>query len=339
MQIVCITRLAPQLALDLVHRVRVEQVAELLLAQELAQEVAVERQRLRPPLRRRRVVLEHVRRHVVEEQRGREGRSRRRLDVDDVHLAGGNRRQQLPQRLEVEDVLQALAIRLQHDRERREAPRDLEQRLRLQPLLPERCPLTGAAPRDEQRARRVLAEARAEERALPHRRQHELLDARGVEQQLVDRGHCVRIRQVERDAVVRPDRLRVEAERLVQPRGERERPGRVHAAAERRQHADPPVADLVAEALDDDRPVGRHGARRRLLLAEEREEVPRGERVEVVVGAQPPERLLVGQRHELARRLADRLRPARTAARRPRPSRTARPRARPARERRARGRA
>ena len=49
---------------------------------------------------------------------------------------------------------------------------------------------------------------------------------------------------------------------------QRERPGRVHAAAERREHAQPPVADLVAEALDDDRAVGRHHARGLLLLAQ-----------------------------------------------------------------------
>ena len=36
---------------------------------------------------------------------------------------------------------------------------------------------------------------------------------------------------------------------------ERERPRRVHPRAERRQDADAPVADLVAEALDDDGPV------------------------------------------------------------------------------------
>ena len=42
-----------------------------------------------------------------------------------------------------------------------------------------------------------------------------------------------------------------------------------------RQDAQPPVADLVAEALDDDRPVRRHHARGLLLLAQELDQVAR----------------------------------------------------------------
>jgi hypothetical protein len=57
---------------------------------------------------------------------------------------------------------------------------------------------------------------------------------------------------VERYAVVRPDRLHLELLRIADARRERERPRRVHARAERREDADSPVADLVAEALDHD---------------------------------------------------------------------------------------
>jgi hypothetical protein len=49
----------------------------------------------------------------------------------------------------------------------------------------------------------------------------------------------------------------------------------VDAAAERREHAQPPVADLVAEALDHDRAVARDHAGRGLLLAEVVEQVAR----------------------------------------------------------------
>ena len=79
----------------------------------------------------------------------------------------------------------------------------------------------------------------------------------------------------------------------------------MHAAAERREHADAPVADLVAEALDHDRPVGRHRARRGGLLAEEREQVARRALVEVVLAAEPDERGRVAERRELARGGAD----------------------------------
>jgi len=59
---------SPELPLDFVDRVAVEQVPELLLAEQLPQEVAVEGERLRPPLGGRSVVFVHVRRDVVEEQ-------------------------------------------------------------------------------------------------------------------------------------------------------------------------------------------------------------------------------------------------------------------------------
>ena len=57
--------------------------------------------------------------------------------------------------------------------------------------------------------------------------------------------------------------------------------------AERAEDAHPPVADLVAEALDDDRAVVGHGARGLALLVEVLDEVRRRERVEGVVVAQP----------------------------------------------------
>ena len=79
----------------------------------------------------------------------------------------------------------------------------------------------------------------------------------------------------------------------------------MHAAAERGQDADAPVADLVAEALDDDRPVGGDDPGRGLLLAEERDEVPRGERVEAVVLLDASDRRVVGESRQLARGLAD----------------------------------
>ena len=209
-QLVRVARSAAQLRLDLLERAGVEQLAQLLLSEQLAQQVAVERERLRAPLGRRRVVLVHVGRDVVEEQRGRERRRALRLDVDEVELAGLQAAQDPLQRRQVEDVLQALAVRLEDDRERAVLPRDLEQRLRLQPLLPERRPLARPAARDQQRARGVLAEARAEERRAGELADDELLDLVRVDHQVVGRGRRVRVGKVQRDAVVRPDRLRVE---------------------------------------------------------------------------------------------------------------------------------
>ncbi len=59
------------------------------------------------------------------------------------------------------------------------------------------------------------------------------------------------------------------------------------AAAEGRQEADPPVAELVAEALQDDRPVRRQAARRLAFLDQVGEQVGSRPLVEIVVGPQP----------------------------------------------------
>ena len=71
---------ALQLELQVGDRGRVEQLAQLLLAEQLGQQLAVERQRLRAPLGQRRVALVHVGADVVEEQPGGERRRRARLD-------------------------------------------------------------------------------------------------------------------------------------------------------------------------------------------------------------------------------------------------------------------
>ena len=268
-QLVGIPRRAPQRRLDIRDRARVEQLAQLLDAHQLAQETAVERECLRAALLGGRVVLVHVRGDVVEEERGREGRRGHGLHFHEVELTGRDPAQDPLQGRQVEDVLEHLAVGLEHDRELRIAARDLEQRLRLQPLLPERRPLPGPPTRDEERARGVLAEARAEQRRLRELREDELLDLVRVELEVGERRRRVRVGEVQRDAVVRPERVRVEVERVAQARGEREPPRRVHAATERREHADAPVADLVAEALDDDRAVRGDDAGRAFLLAQE----------------------------------------------------------------------
>ena len=107
-----------QLQLELGQRVGVEQLAQLLGAEQLAQQVAVERQRLRAPVGQRRVALVHVRGDVVEHQRAGERRRAARLDTDERDLAPLDRGQDAPQRGQVEDVLQAFAVRLEDDRER-----------------------------------------------------------------------------------------------------------------------------------------------------------------------------------------------------------------------------
>ena len=66
-----------EVELDLLQRGGVDELAQLLLAEELAQQLAVERQRRRAPLGVRRVALVHIRGDVVEEQARGEGRRSR----------------------------------------------------------------------------------------------------------------------------------------------------------------------------------------------------------------------------------------------------------------------
>src|SRR2546430_16523408 len=80
----------------------------------------------------------------------------------------------------------------------------------------------------------------------------------------------------------------------------------MHTGAERRQDAQTPVADLVAETLDDDGTVRRHGAGRSSLLVQERQQVARGPVVEQMLVTKTGKCFLLGERNELARCLADR---------------------------------
>ena len=212
---------------------------------------------------------------------------------------------------QVEHVGQALAVRLDEDRERAVAAGDGEQARRPLALLPQRRPRARPAARKEQRPCRVLAEAAREQRRGRDLPDDEVLDLLGVgEQQLLDaveRG--VALRQADRDAVVGPDRLDLHAEALLEARFERERPRRVDAAAERGQQAQPPVAQLVAEALDDDPPIGRQRARHLALVLEVHQQVVGRPLVEVMRLAQPgrcgsPARVAAG---EVPLQLADEL--------------------------------
>ncbi len=199
------------------------------------------------------------------------------------------------QRGQVEDVAQDLAVGLQHHREAGEVPCHLEQALRLEALLPERRTLARVGARDQQRAGGVLAEVGAEEGRAGELADDEVLELVGLDQDEVGGGRLVGVGEVDDDAVVGPDRVGLEIALGADLRRQRQPPGGVNAPAERREDAEPPVADLVAEALDDDRLVGGDDAGRRLLLAQVGDQVLGGAAVEVVLG---------GQLHRLA---ADRL--------------------------------
>ena len=178
--------------------------------------------------------------------------------------------QQVVQAREVEHVAQDLAVGLEHDRELRVAARDLEQRLRLQPLLPQRRAAPRVGARDQQRAAGVLAEAGAEQRASrPARRRRGPRARRGRSASAPRPGASSASGrwtmmpssdQIASDSSPYTSRMRADS---ASPQAACTRP------PNGRQDAHPPVADLVPEALDHDRAVGRDDPRRLLLLAQE----------------------------------------------------------------------
>ena len=183
-------------------------------------------------------------------------------DLPPLHLC-----QKLGQRRDVENILEALAIRLEHDRELRILAGDLEERGAPLALLPQGRPAIGAPARQQQRPGRAFAEAAREQRRRSETVDHQVLDLVGLEQDRVGRRCLVGLGQTHDDAVVRVHRLDLEPEPLADPRLDRLRPRRVHLRTEGRVDADAPVAELVAKALDHDRAVvGQHAGGLALLV-------------------------------------------------------------------------
>ncbi len=113
--------------------------------------------------------------------------------------------------------------------------------------MPGPRPATGK----EQGAARVLAEPAREQGRRRQPTDDQVLDLVrvGEEQSLDAVERRVALGKPDGDPVVGPDRLDLEAQPLADPRLERQRPWRVDPAPERRQETEPPVPQLVAEAL------------------------------------------------------------------------------------------
>jgi hypothetical protein len=117
-----------------------------------------------------------------------------------------------------------------------------------------------------------------------------LFDHVRIEQELLGGDPVDRLRQSNHDAVVAPQHLGAGAEPLEHPAFDRHRPRGMDPRAERREHAHPPVADLVTEALDDNGPVVGDRSGRLHLLLEVGHEVPRCQLVQPHVATQSLER-------------------------------------------------
>ena len=172
-----------QLLLERVEHGFVEQIAQLGVADQIAQLRLIDRQRLRAPFGQRRIAVVDVVGDVAEQQRRRERRRLLRFDVDDAQRSAAHAAHDVGQRRQVEDVAQALAIGLENDRKRSESRRHREQIRRALAQLPERRARAGPAAGQQQRAAGGFAEPRREHRRrseLPH---HQPLDFVGIRQQ------------------------------------------------------------------------------------------------------------------------------------------------------------
>ncbi len=316
-----------QLALQLGQHLRVEQLAQLRLAQQLGQQPGVQRQGGGAALGERGVTLVQELGDIAEEEGTREGRRFGCGDLDEAHPAGFQVAHQLDEPGDVEDVLEALADRLQNDRERAELARHLQKLGGALPLLPQRRALAGVAARQEQRAGGALAEAGREQGRAAHLVGDDLVDLALLEDDVggahgglfgvvlpahLDRllvqqvqAHQVGVRKAQHDAVVGVHDLRVHAVPLGELGAERQRPRGVHLGAEGGVHHHPPVAELVAEALHDDRPVVRDMAAGLALLLQVREHIVRRPGVQAR-GEEAEAGVVLGQRTDLAQEGAQR---------------------------------
>ena len=125
---------------------RVEHLPQVRLAEQLGEQGRVQRERLGAALGERRIAFVHERADVAEQQRPAERGRGRGLDVHQADPPGGQLAHQADQARHVEDVLQALAHGLQHDRERPVLARHRQQLGGALPLLPEWRPPPWLAP-------------------------------------------------------------------------------------------------------------------------------------------------------------------------------------------------
>ena len=279
--------------LEIGQRVRVEQLAQLLLAEQLAQQVAVERERAGPPLGDRRVAVVHVGGDVVEHEARRERRgaapSRRR----GWRSRGGRRRpgsRAGPAGRRRPTGTRGTSRPGSGTSRSARRPRAGRPTAGAAARAASACPAgvaagAGPGPRSRGSGWRTCADVAS----VPTTRSSTSSGSGNSSASMPSSGASPsgsRIAMPSSDQIVwtsSPSRSPIRAS-SASDHGAWTRP------PNGRQQAQPPVAELVAEALDDDPLVGRQGARRLALVVEVGEQVGGGALVEVVRLAQPGRR-------------------------------------------------
>ena len=188
---------------------------------------------------------------------------------------------QLGEHRDVVDVLQAFPHGLQHDREVRVLARDVQQLGGPLPLMPQRRPLAGVTPRQQQRPCRTLAEAGGEQRRPADLGRDDGLDLVGVEHENVCAGWGFPgVGQPQHDAVVGCGGLLVDAVPLHDPAADGQCQWPVYPQSVGGMQDDPPIAELVAEPFHHEGGVGRYGAGGLSLLVQQLPQIVGGVAVE-----------------------------------------------------------
>ena len=249
-----------QLGLDLRDDLGVEQLAQLLRAQQLGQQRRVEGERGGAALGQRGVALVDELGDVAEQDGLAERRGRRRRDLHEPDGPRGHPPRELLERREVVDVLEHLAHGLQDHGEPRVLPRHVQQLRGPLPLLPQGGPPPGVTARQQQGPGRVLPEPGGEQRGPADLRRDDLVQLLGRELEQL-RARRLRVHQgdAQHDPVVgrhRRARAGLQPVPLRQPRPHRERPRGVHRHAVGGVQHHAPVAELVREPLHHERLLG-----------------------------------------------------------------------------------
>src|SRR5690606_9962128 len=154
---------------------------------------------------------------------------------------------------DVVDVLYALSQRLEHDGERSVLGCNLEQLGGTLALLPEWSAAAWVAARQQQGTGGALAKPRREQGRPADLAGAQFVDLVGYERdQGSDGNRLVGVRDAQHGAVVGMRGLGVDAVPLAQPGADGQRPRRMNPGAVRRVDDQPPIAELIAEPLDDD---------------------------------------------------------------------------------------
>ena len=159
-----------EVELEVGQDVGVDQLAQLLGAEQLPEELAVEGESGGAALGQRSVTLVHVGGDPAEQEALGERRRLLGVDGDEPHAAGAKVGEDAAQSGDVEHVLEALPRGLQQDREAGVLGGDGEEVGGPLALLPERRAAIGPAPRQQERTGGALPKARGEQgrvRAAP----------------------------------------------------------------------------------------------------------------------------------------------------------------------------